>query len=54
MRQADPAVPRTDPLAELAQAFEEGDHGVVEAAVLEQARDGKVARAVPAGEDEVG
>lgn len=47
MRQPNPRVPRRDPLAELAQALEEGDHGVVEAPVLEQARHGKVARAVP-------
>jgi hypothetical protein len=47
MRDSDFGVTSGDKLDELAQALEEGDHGHVEPAILEQAGDGEIARAVP-------
>ena len=47
MRDSDFRVASGDKLDELAQALEEGDHGHVEPAILEQARDGEIARTVP-------
>lgn len=47
MRDSDFGVTSGDKLDELAQALEKGDHGHVEPAILEQAGDGEVARAVP-------
>lgn len=47
MRDSDFGVTSGDEVDELAQALEKGDHGHVEPAILEQARDGEIARAVP-------
>ena len=47
MRDSDFGVASGDKLDELAQALEKGDHGHVEPAILEQARDGEIARTVP-------
>ena len=42
MGQLDACVSRDDELAELAEAVEEGDHGLVKPAVLEHTCDGKI------------
>lgn len=47
MRQFETSITLHDVLAELTQTVKKSDHGHVEASVLQQSRNGKVARAVP-------